>query len=395
MDNNEFLDAAGVQKMIETMVDAFLKTKKFSYISETFNLLRQGIFSSNNSMFNTTTVKRTDDYGIEYLEFWFLINATYDDSTMRFNRVDITRNSFGIQLQGKGTYPGEAAFGDDVNQGIGFWRATGTKYFEVNGDTDTAKKLTQAIGYDDNGTWRDFGVYVGWNNCFMMDSYGGMTIGGAGFEIDGNGFNPYGRISLSKFGGGSKTSNNPEDYLFGMNGICWNAFHQLYSSDDINDDSYFFGLKAPIDFYQDGSETINLSSNKCSMKDTSLVFMRRQAGSGHTIEDWKTVFEIKNTGDIYINEKRLNANQNEPIAVECQILDEYSFQVNGFPEGYDKLNSILIANKTILKDGSIKNISINNLTYSDYGILGIYSGAEMATIDKLFIYLKKVDPITL
>lgn len=393
MSNKQYLDEDGVQRMIDSMIDSLVKTKKFTNASEIFKMLKQGIFSSNDSMFNTAIIKRSDDDGIEYLEYWFLINATYDESTKRFNRVDVSRNSFGIQFQGKGTYPGESAFGDNVNQGIGFWRATGTKYFELNGDIDTAKTLTQAIGYDDNGTWRDFGVYLGWNNSFMLDSYGGMTIGGSGFEIDGNGINPYGRVSISKFAGGSLTSNNPEDYVFAINGICWNAFHQLYSSDNVNEDSYYFGLKAPINFYDHGLETPNIYSSKCSMEDTSFVFMRRPGGASHNIEDWKTVFEIKNNGDIYVNNKKFDTPQNEPIAVECEILDDYSFQVNGFPEGYNKLNSILIGNKTILKDGSIKNITVNNLTYTDYGILGIYSGAEMAAIDKLYIYLKKVDPI--
>lgn len=79
--------------------------------------------------------------------------------------------------------------------------------------------------------------------------------------------------------------------------------------------------------------------------------------------------------------------------VECQILDDCSFQTNGLPEGYNKTNSIMISNKAIFSDGSVETININNITYADQGIFGIFSGANKDTIKKLYIYLQKVNPI--
>ncbi|MDD6050938.1 MAG: hypothetical protein PUC00_06665 [Clostridiales bacterium] len=179
-------------------------------------------------------------------EYWFFVNARWDEETRRFKRIDIGKNSFGIQMQAAGTYPGEETLGYIDNQGIGYWRAIGRDYFLTHGDTANAAAVSEDIGTMIGDEWREFGVYLGWNNCFMLDSYGGMTIGGAGFEIDGNGIYPYSRLSMCKH------EDVPGSVGYAFMGTLWNAYHQLLGSDDEAQCDYAAGFKAPIDYHPGG-----------------------------------------------------------------------------------------------------------------------------------------------
>lgn len=97
--------------------------------------------------------------------------------------------------------------------------------------------------------------------------------------------------------------------------------------------------------------------------------------------------------NFFINNIRTVNEIGGPLAIECQILDDCSFQTDILPEGYNKTNSIMISNKAVFTDNSVESIAVGNVTYTDQGIFGIFSGAKKDTIKKLYIYLQKVDPI--
>lgn len=196
--------------------------------------------ASAETKFNYAIIKKTKN-SITYEELWILSNAYYDYDNTRFVKIDVNNTSFGIQIQANGTYPGEAGI-DDGNVGINIWRNSKTS--EVTKDTTTY----DYTDYDNNhyigakrrsdNIWIEFGLSSGWNNSFMINSYGGMTIGGNGIEIDGNGIFPYMRLTNSKY------INNGITYY--LNGILKNAYHpsgSSWSCDDNTYDAYFFGIR--------------------------------------------------------------------------------------------------------------------------------------------------------
>ena len=140
--------------------------------------------------FNYAIITKTEGT-ITYEELWILSNAYYDYTAERFVKIDDTHTSFGVQIQANGTYPGEAELGYSDNVGINIWR--NPKKSDVYKDTTAYdytdfdnKNYLGAKRLSDN-KWVEYAISSGWNNSFMIDSYGGMTIGGSGFEIDGNG----------------------------------------------------------------------------------------------------------------------------------------------------------------------------------------------------------------
>ena len=82
---------------------------------------RMGLNETDSESFNFATISKTEA-GIDYIEYWLLINAYYDESIERFVKIDGTSTSFGIQMQAKGTYPGEGNLGYTNNSGINIWR---------------------------------------------------------------------------------------------------------------------------------------------------------------------------------------------------------------------------------------------------------------------------------
>jgi len=167
---------------------------------------------------NFAVIKGTRN-GLAYDEFWLLSNARYDYETELFYSLDKTKTSFGIQIQMNGTYPGEEII-DPNNAGINVWRHA----------ANTA------------ASWNSFGVVNGWINHLMLDSYGGITIGGAGLEVDGNGITPYTRLSSSAY----TDENNQTYYLLGL---LDNAYHPTTSGtwglDTNKTYSWFMGLRTP------------------------------------------------------------------------------------------------------------------------------------------------------
>jgi hypothetical protein len=230
--------------------------------------------------------------GVPYTEVWILINAWYDYETKRFKRTDVDNFSFGWQMQGGGTYPGEENIGDFINQGVNLWKANGKKAY---GKGDPMRDLTnEDIGaIQPDGSWREYGIMLGWNNHFMLDAYGGMTIGGAGFEIDGAGTSPFKRISLGKFSGGSSSARPVTDYQYAYNGTCWNTQHGLWNKDEDQLAGYYYGMVSPINFYDQGP-TINLGSNRADMNNAKFVIRRLGGFQRPYVENWQDELEIEN-----------------------------------------------------------------------------------------------------
>ena len=238
--------------------------------------------------FNFAIIKKSSN-NITYEEFWILSNCYYNYDTKKFNTINTNKPCFGIQIQANGTYPGEEAYDTD-NIGINVWRH--------------AKSTT-------NTSWDTFGVTSGWYNAFMLDSYGGMTIGGPGFEIDGNGIYPFTRLTSS----GYKDSNNNEYYLLGL---LDNAYHPTtYSSWQMDDNStyaWFFGLRTP--------KKSNASGPIKNNNDTEFVIMYNDTpftteNNKHNLNvgKWHTVFAVNTSGIQAFNTSQMN-NKGKNVVID-------------------------------------------------------------------------------
>ena len=210
--------------------------------------VKLGLDQAGMDKFNFALISDSDNHQIDY---WILVNAFYDYTLKRFIKIDNTQTSFGIQLQATGTYAGEEEI-DPGNTGVNLWR--NPAFYDINGNfivyTDTstydytdveeknhigAKKLS-------DGTWVQYAIASGWNNAFMLDSYGGMTIGGAGFEVDGNGIFPFTRLTHSMY-------TDDEDNRWALFGLLDNAYHATFwdwGCDSNATYSWFVGLRSPI-----------------------------------------------------------------------------------------------------------------------------------------------------
>lgn len=256
-------------------------TSEELHINEKF-----GLNQDSSNKFNFAIITKSDKY-ITYEEFWILSNAYYDYDTKRFVKIDDTHTSFGIQIQANGSYPGEADLGYFDNVGINIWR--NPKKSDVFKDTSSfnysdfdTKNYIGAKRLSDN-VWVEFGLSSGWSNSFMVDSYGGMTIGGAGFEVDGNGIFPYTRLTSSAY----EDSNGNNYYLLGL---LDNAYHPtLYGWDCDSNETYswFIGFKTP--------EISYLKKNNAL---TKFVIMYNDTPHNsdniHQVDvsKWKTIFEV-------------------------------------------------------------------------------------------------------
>ena len=245
-----------------------------------------GLDQDNSDKFNFAIITKSDNY-ITYEEFWILSNAYYDYDVKRFVKIDGTHTSFGIQIQANGSYPGEADLGYFDNVGINIWR--NPKKSDVYKDpssfdySDFENKNYIGAKRLDNNLWVEFGISSGWSNSFMIDSYGGMTIGGAGFEVDGNGIFPFTRLTSSAY-----VDSNGDDYY--LLGLLDNAYHPtLYGWDCDSNKTYswFVGLKTPEISYllKDNALTKFVVMYNDTPYDSENI---------HYIDKsrWKTVFEV-------------------------------------------------------------------------------------------------------
>ena len=245
-----------------------------------------GLNQISSDKFNYAIITKSDSY-ITYEEFWILSNAYYDYDVNRFVKIDDTHTSFGIQIQANGSYPGEADLGYFDNVGINIWR--NPKKSDVFKDTSSFdysdfdnNSYIGAERLSDN-VWVEYGIASGWSNSFMVDSYGGMTIGGAGFEVDGNGIFPYTRLTSSAY----VDSDGDTYYLLGL---LDNAYHPtLYGWDCDSNGTYswFVGLKTPEKSYliKDNPLTKFVVMYNDTPADSENI---------HYIDKsrWKTIFEI-------------------------------------------------------------------------------------------------------
>lgn len=320
-----------------------------------------------NSPFYNIAILDTVRNGVKCNELWLLINAKYDYKSKRFKRINVNDFSFGWQMQGGGTYPGEEAIGDVTNQGMNLWKANGKHAYGVN---DPSRKLTEEdIGaWQSDGSWREFGIMLGWNNVFMTDSYGGMTIGGSGFEVDGSGTSPFKRISLGKFSGGSNDPNRkPQDYVFTYNGTCWNTQHGLWNMDVKETDSFFWGMESPINWYDNPSKTFDPWSNRADLTNAKYVIKRLPPNMNSHIENWENILEI----DCKSKEGKIGGKPiTVPLIINADIVNKTDFNM-GYPNStWNKSNTFILGVKGVQEDGSIKQLGNINATFTDYGIYG-------------------------
>lgn len=322
----------------------------------------------NSDYFNLAVIDADRD-NVKGTELWLLINARYNEQTKRFERIDVNNFSFGWQMQAGGTYPGEAAIGDTKNQGMNLWKANGKGAYAEG--SDAYNQTGTDIGVMENGVWREFGVMLGWNNVFMNDSYGGMTIGGAGFEIDGNGLSPFKRVSLGKFSGGSNVADKPiQDYVFAYNGTLWNIQHGLYNMDVNSIDSFWYGLKCPINWYDSGNGKFDPYSCRADMNNCDFVIQKLPANKPAHAENWVDVLNIDcNTYDAKIGGKPVTTTLVVPVA----IVNKTDFNMNYPDSTWNENNTLILGVKGVVQNGEnkqIKQLGSLNATFTQYGVYG-------------------------
>lgn len=325
--------------------------------------------ASSRTSFTAAQIRRMED-GVENREFWFLANARWNQEKQRFQRLDLSKNSFGVQIQAAGTYPGEAALGFTDNQAIGYWRAIGRDTFLGQGDTAAAAAVTEDIGAEIGGVWKSFGVYLGWNNCQMLDSYGGMTIGGFGFEIDGNGLYPYSRISYSRH----EDTAGADGYA--MLGLLWNAYHGLRGSDNAGAADYALGLKAPIDYGK--GDDYNAASNTVDLSKATITLLKRDGGA----EGVRAIYELDMAGKLRV---RLGGE----LKVTAAVLDDTSAQILYTGE-LNQGNAQITRLTALTKDGQVP-LTLGNVNKTQYGVVFGYAGQKKNDIIEMTAYVANTD----
>ncbi|MNM27076.1 hypothetical protein D3C81_375590 [compost metagenome] len=345
-----------------TDVPESLKKVVASAARELFSIFPRD-FLGDHSPYNFATITGVRE-GIEYSEMWVLVNAYYDPDSQRFKRVNVENFSFGWQWMGGGTYPGEASFGDTINQGMNLWKANGKKAYAVG---DPIRDATEEdIGVMVDGEWKVYGMMQGWMNAFMVDSYGGMTIGGNGFEVDGAGTFPYIRLSLGKFSGKSDVIGKPyDDYGFAYMGFLWNAYHGLFDSDQKLSNSFLFGMQSPINFYDGEGGVFNPTSNRASMDDVKLVWKKRTAGEPHTVEHWHNVFEVSDDGTINTLQGKVSIPKMYPATITGT-----DFNITYPDASFTKNNTVVLGVIGFTADGTKKQQANLNVIFTDFGMYG-------------------------
>jgi hypothetical protein len=103
-------------------------------------------------------------------DFFWAINAEYNEATGEWNRIDTAKYAYLIGLWSKNGIPHEPG---DLG-GVAWWRCM--------------------PGSNPIGEWTSVG---GWELGFMMTMHRNFVAGGMNFEIDGSGSPPYGRLCQS------------------------------------------------------------------------------------------------------------------------------------------------------------------------------------------------------
>lgn len=332
--------------------------------------------------------------GVEYTELWILVNARYDRETQRFKRINVDNYSFGWQLQGGGTYPGEETIGDTTNQGVNLWKANGKLAYAEN---DPMRDLTgEDIGaLQEDGTWREYGIMLGWNNVFMNDSYGGMTIGGSGFEIDGSGANPFRRVSLGKYGGTSEDSSKDfKDYNFLYNGDFWNLQHGFWNSDLKDRRGFYWGMLSPVDYFPEYDKLQDFYSTRASLdEECTLSWVMQPKDTPFQVEKLKKVLNIDTKGNISVERIDDNTTDKQTIGADVPV-DQDSASLS-YPDGFNKTNTIvnywILTKRVTVDDKEVEKVTKvdtlpNSLT--DYGIY-VQSGTGNTNVSA--VISKKTD----
>ena len=99
-------------------------------------------------------------------DFFWAINASYDEVAGTWSRVDITKYAYLVEMRSENGIPSEPV------GGIAWWRAT--------------------PGANPLGAYNAVG---GWELGFMMTQHRNFVGGGINFEMDGSGTPPYGRFT--------------------------------------------------------------------------------------------------------------------------------------------------------------------------------------------------------
>ncbi|MCR8844049.1 hypothetical protein NQ117_10165 [Paenibacillus sp. SC116] len=375
-------DTSLLKKADKVYVDVEVESAKQAALTkakEIVSRLDSGVIL-NDRYFNEATIHMNRN-GVDVIEYWLLINARYDSETKRFKRIDVDNFSFGWQMQAGGTYPGEENIGDFINQGMNLWKANGRKAYAV-GDPMREQTGEDIGALQPDGTWKEYGIMLGWVNHFMCDAYGGMTIGGSGFEIDGSGTYPFCRVSLGKFVGGSSVPNRPvQEYVFSYNGTCWNTQHGIWNKDVDSDSGFFFGMQAPINFYDQGP-TFNPWSNRADLKNTKIVWKHIPPNKAHHIENIEDILELDMQGRMKL--KGLDVPRS--IAIDVTLNAQNAADVF-FPDAsWTKDNSYILSIKGVAADGKLRPILNYDAIYNDYGLyLGVPGG-----FTKVVVLLAKI-----
>jgi hypothetical protein len=155
-------------------------------------------------------------------DFYWAINATYDQQTDQWNRVDTTKYAYLITLHSENNVPSESV------GGVVWWRCT--------------------PGANPIGEWTTLG---GWELGFMMTQHRSYVIGGMNLEMDGAGSPPYGRL----------THIGANDPTGGMTALQRNAWYQgsdSWARDEHTQDSGLIGFDQHADllvwWYPDSAE---------------------------------------------------------------------------------------------------------------------------------------------
>lgn len=143
-------------------------------------------------------------------EFGVLINATYDDTTDTFSRLNTDKIAYWFDFRHLVSIPGEEEIAG--TKGIIVWRAR----------ADAAQPLS------------GFANVNGWEARLIITEFGELVVPGSGIEVDGNGFTPFGRFTHYT---DSVTSPTAE-----LTGILKNLFLDFSGVDVSGDPSWFVGF---------------------------------------------------------------------------------------------------------------------------------------------------------
>ncbi len=145
-------------------------------------------------------------------DFFWAINATYDEQADQWNRIDTTKYAYLIALHSKNDIPTEPI------GGIAWWRA--------------------APGVNPIGDWAAVG---GWELGFMMTEHRNYVMGGINLELDGSGSPPYGRLT-------HLAGNDPAGDHTLIQHNSWYAGADCWGRDNV-DDSFAYGVDGSGDWF--------------------------------------------------------------------------------------------------------------------------------------------------